>query len=104
ARRHGGRGAREDHGAGVHRRLHPEAAARAVRDEGAECGSMSALPEIPLTPTLSPAGERGPGAHSLSRWRERAGVRVGVAIALFAVAVLAPILNLIVPPGSLFHM
>ena len=41
ARRLAGRGAGQDHGAGLHRHLHPEAAAGHLRDEGPECGSMS---------------------------------------------------------------
>ena len=67
---------------------------------------MSALPNEPLTPTLSPV----PGAreasrpHSLSRLRDRAGVRAGVLAALIAVVVLAPILNLVVPADSVFHL
>src|SRR5437868_514924 len=73
---------------------------------------MSAVPQTPLTPALSPEGEREPGAaiqtpslhSSLSRSRERAGVRVGVLLAIVAVAILAPLLNLVVPQGSVFHM
>src|SRR5882762_287840 len=94
---------------------------------------MSAIPQSPLTPALSPEGEREPAdalsieggwestatrdatkaamTHaspfsplSLSRLRERVGVRVAVALALFVIAVLAPILNLVVPQGSVFHM
>ena len=41
ARRLAGRGAGQDHGAGVHRHLHPEAAAGHLRDEGPERGGMS---------------------------------------------------------------
>ena len=41
ARRLAGRGAGQDHGAGVHRHLHPEAAAGHLRDEGPERGSMT---------------------------------------------------------------
>ena len=65
---------------------------------------MSAVANAPLTPTLSPvpgARERG---FSLSRSRERAGVRVGVLAALIAVCVLAPLLNLVVPAASPFHL
>ena len=63
---------------------------------------MSALPKSPLTPTLSPVpGAREP--YSLSLW-ERAGVRVGVLAALIAVVVLAPVLNLVVPEGNVFHL
>ena len=40
ARRLAGRGAGQDHGAGVHRHLHPEAAAGHLRAEGPERGSM----------------------------------------------------------------
>jgi len=79
---------------------------------------MSAIPQAPLTPTLSPEGERETTraadkvvasvvsipASSLSRWRERVGVRVSVAIALIVIAVLVPILNLGVPQGNLFHL
>ena len=79
---------------------------------------MSAIPRVPLTPTHSPEGEReliraaetvGASvpripASSLSRWRERVGVRVAVAVALIVIAVLVPILNLAVPQGNLFHL
>lgn len=65
---------------------------------------MSALPKDPLTPTLSPMpGAREPRPYSLSLW-ERAGVRAGVLAALLAVVALAPVLNLVVPEGSLFHL
>jgi len=63
---------------------------------------MSAVPKSPPTPTLSPVPEaRAP--YSLSLW-ERVGVRVGVLAALVAVVVLAPVLNLVVPEGSIFHL
>ncbi len=94
---------------------------------------MSAIPQSPLTPTLSPEGEREPidalsieggrestatqdatkaamthaspfSPFSLSRLRDRDGVRLAVTIALLVIAVLAPILNLVVPQGSVFHM
>jgi urea transport system permease protein len=66
---------------------------------------MSALPNEPLTPTLSPVpGAREASHHSLARLRERAGVRAGVLAALIAVVVLAPILNLVVPVDSVFHL
>ena len=67
---------------------------------------MSAVPRDPLTPTLAPVpGAREPiPSSSLSRLRERAGVRAGVLAALIAVTVLAPVLNLVVPEGSLFHL
>jgi len=65
---------------------------------------MSALPNDPLTPALSPVpGAREPHI-SLSRWRERAGVRVGVCAALLTVAVLVPLLNLLVPIGHPLHL
>lgn len=65
---------------------------------------MSALPKDPLTPTLSPVpGAREPRPYSLSLWG-RAGVRAGVFAALLAVVALAPVLNLVVPEGSLFHL
>jgi urea transport system permease protein len=58
----------------------------------------------PLTPALSPVpGAREPGA-SLSRSRERAGVRAGLSIALLCICVLVPLLNLAVPPDSAFHL
>ncbi len=62
---------------------------------------MSAVPEATLTPALSRKRERDQRA-SLSL-RERVGVRAGVLIALIAVAVLMPVLNLVVPAGSAFH-
>jgi urea transport system permease protein len=67
---------------------------------------MSALPRETLTPTLSREREREYTVppSSLSRWREKAGVRAGVALALIAVLVLAPALNLLVPQGSAFHL
>src|SRR4051812_11532358 len=67
---------------------------------------MSALPEETHTPTLSREREREPVGHSftLSRLRERAGVRAGVATALIAVCILAPLLNLVVPQGHPLHL
>jgi len=63
---------------------------------------MSKL-DHPLTPTLSPVPvERG--LNSLSRWRERAGVRAALLSALIAIVVLVPALNLAVPPTSTFHL
>jgi urea transport system permease protein len=62
---------------------------------------VSAVPEAALTPALSRKREREQRA-SLSLW-ERVGVRAGVLIALIAVAVLMPVLNLVVPAGSAFH-
>jgi urea transport system permease protein len=65
---------------------------------------MSAVIDSPLTPALSPVpGAREQGL-SLSRVRERAGVRVGVFLALLAITVLVPIANLVVPQGSAFHL
>ena len=68
--------------------------------------SMSTPPT--LTPTLSRERERGQdealSLFSLSRTRERAGVRAGVIAALLIVAILVPILNLIVPNNSAFHL
>jgi urea transport system permease protein len=65
---------------------------------------MSAVIDGPLTPALSPVpGAREQGL-SLSRVRERAGVRVGVFLALLAITVLVPIANLVVPQGSAFHL
>jgi urea transport system permease protein len=63
---------------------------------------MSAVPEGALTPSLSRKRERG-HVVSLSLW-ERAGVRVGIVAALITVAVLVPVLNLVVPEGSAFHL
>jgi urea transport system permease protein len=71
---------------------------------------MSALPNVALTPALSEGHEGAPSRPvereqraSLSLW-ERAGVRAGVGAALIVVAVLVPILNLMVPAGSAFHL
>ena len=63
---------------------------------------MSARPSPALTPTLS-QGKREKGL-SLARLRERAGVRAGVLAAILVVAVLVPVLNLMVPAGSAFHL
>jgi urea transport system permease protein len=64
---------------------------------------MSAVPDVAtLTPTLSRERERGQ-FNSLSLW-ERAGVRAGVLAALITVIVLVPVLNLLVPAGSAFHL
>jgi len=52
-----------------------------------------------LTPALSPAGEREK-PYSLSRSRERAGVRAGVLTAIVVITVLVPIANLLVPAGK----
>ncbi len=65
-----------------------------------------------LTPRPLPRAGEGANAasahatlpYSLSRARERAGVRAGVLLALVFVAVVVPVLNLMVPPGSLFHL
>lgn len=66
---------------------------------------MSALPDVPLTPTLSRQREREPVPPApLSRSRGRAGVRAGVLLALIAVTVLAPLLNLAVPIGHPLHL
>jgi urea transport system permease protein len=51
----------------------------------------------PLTPALSPG-------NSLSRSRERVGVRAGLAIALLCICIVVPLLNLAVPPDSAFHL
>jgi urea transport system permease protein len=59
----------------------------------------------PLTPALSPVpGAREEHGLSLSRSRERAGVRVGVLTAILVITVLVPIANLLVPQGSAFHL
>src|SRR4029453_7964258 len=71
---------------------------------------MSAVPEE--TPTPPPPrkrereteAEKEPVMVPLSRLRERAGVRVGVATALVAVCILAPLLNLVVPVGHPLHL
>jgi urea transport system permease protein len=65
---------------------------------------MSAVPEETLTPALSRTAEGERTVFPLSRPRDRVGVRVGVASALVAVCVLAPILNLVVPAGHPLHM
>jgi urea transport system permease protein len=81
---------------------------------------MSAVPEGALTPALSAGHEEAPpvpwrereqvvslspGHEGATSWpRERAGVRVGIAAALITVAVLVPVLNLMVPQGSAFHL
>jgi urea transport system permease protein len=41
---------------------------------------------------------------SLSRTRERSGVRAGVLAAILIVAILVPVLNLVVPTNSAFHL
>ena len=76
--------------------------------------SMSTPPA--LTPTLTRERERehderlsrepatALSLFSLSRTRERAGVRAGVIAALIIVAILVPALNLIVPNNSAFHL
>ena len=89
ARRLAGRGAGQDHGAGVHRHLHPEAAAGHLRDEGPERRSMSACSDD--------AGAAVRGLLSARSWS-------AVFAALVVVAVLVPVLNLAVPDGSAFHM
>ena len=61
-----GRGAGQDHGAGLHRDLHPEEAAGAVRDEGAERGSMSAV-HAQAAPPHPGSRRRGEGAGSAAR-------------------------------------
>ncbi len=65
---------------------------------------MSALPQeraaLAPTPILP---QRGREPYSLSLW-ERAGVRAGVLAAVVAVTVLAPLLNLVVPADSVFHL
>jgi urea transport system permease protein len=63
---------------------------------------MSAVPKDALTPILSRERERGQH-NSLSLW-ERAGVRAGVLAALITVIILVPVLNLLVPAGSAFHL
>ena len=77
-----GRGARQDRGAGVHHRLHPEAPAGPVRAQGTGGGSM-------IGPARS-YGAEGAGSRSRSR---RA-----------IVFVVFPVLNLVVPPGNPFHV
>ena len=102
ARGHRRRGAREDRGAGRHRRLHPEEALGAVRDEGPERRSMSAV-------AAARPGRRAGGAHaSLCAARTRCcGIaRLGRRdlIALAVVAVVVPVANLLVPADSVFHL
>ena len=81
---------------------------------------MSALPETTLTPALSRERERGqdtdiasgdpggrgtlPPTSSLSRWRERAGVRVAALTTLVAICIVVPVLNLVVPSTSALHL
>ncbi|MES2991368.1 MAG: urea ABC transporter permease subunit UrtC [Pseudomonadota bacterium] len=56
---------------------------------------MSAVLNPPIVPE--------PGV-SLSRVRERAGVRAGIVLSMLVVIVLVPILNLVVPADSAFHL
>ena len=60
ARRLGRRGAGQDHGAGLHRHLHPEAAAGHLCDERPERGSMSAVLAIAFA-TAPGCSVRAPG-------------------------------------------
>ena len=81
-------------GAGLHRHLHPEAAAGVVRDEGPERGSMSAvLPSRGDARTRAPrrADERRPAALAGLRGRCCRRGLAGVTIALAVVAVIVPI-------------
>ena len=59
-----GRGAREDRGAGVHRHLHPEAAAGPVRDEGPERGGMRDAASTDVGATLDVAPQPADRARS----------------------------------------
>ena len=102
ARRLAGRGAGQDHGAGVHRHLHPEAAAGHLRDEGPECGSVSRT-----AIERSPTWRRAPVQRAVAmppRGFLSARSWSGVFVALLVVAVLVPTLNLVIPAGSVFHM
>ena len=66
---------------------------------------MSAVLGDPLTAALTPVpGAREEPGLSLSRSRERAGVRVGLLAAIVVVTLLVPIANLVVPQGSVFHL
>ena len=65
---------------------------------------MSKQPPAALTPALSQREREQESAHSLSRLRERAGVRAGVLAAIVIVTLLVPVLNLMVPEGSAFHL
>jgi urea transport system permease protein len=64
---------------------------------------MSAVRET-LTPTLSREREREPQRTASSGSVARAGTRAGVLIALLAVCLLAPLLNLAVPAGHPLHL
>ena len=80
ARRRGRRGARQDRRAGLHRHLHPEAAAGPVRAEGPERGGMSAARRRSCLPRSRPRGL----LLGMRGW-------AGVTIALVVVAVLVPL-------------
>ena len=79
----------------LHRRLHPEEALGAVRDEGPERGGMSAVLPSPVA-----AGTIAPRRGMLLGIRGWAGVTIALAV----VAVIVPIANLLVPAGSAFHL
>jgi urea transport system permease protein len=56
------------------------------------------MPTVPPSPQPSPAlRERGPGVLTAAQW-------TGVLIAVLVVAVALPVLNLVMPAGSLFHL
>lgn len=70
------------------------------------------MQEPALTPRpLPPAGEgadsrppRTAPSSSLSRWRERVGVRAGVLAATITITTVVPLLNLVVPETSALHL
>lgn len=68
------------------------------------------MQEPALTPRpLPPAGEGAKPAppassSSLSRWRERVGVRAGVLAATITITTVVPLLNLVVPETSALHL
>jgi urea transport system permease protein len=56
------------------------------------------MPTVPPSPQPSPAlRERGPGVLTAAQW-------TGVLIAVLVVAVALPVLNFVMPAGSLFHL
>src|SRR3569833_609357 len=96
-------GARQDRGPRADRRVHPEAPARSLRDEGTERGGLmdrapaelemrlhAPKPMTTVLPRSAPLFTRGGWGAFLT--------------ALVAVCAIAPLLNLAVPEGSALHM